>query len=125
MAGNFNNPMVQTMANALLQNMNGSNNAQAKRNIVTVNGIVEARSFALNPGESVVLVDSNEDIFYIKECDDIGKCSVKAFSYEEIELVDGPSGGVSKKEFECLSNDVAELKNMVKSMMGSEAKDGK
>ena len=78
----------------------------------------------MNPGESAILIDSNEDIFYIKECDEIGKCSVKAFSYEEIELADSAAGGVSKKEFEGLSNELAELKTMVKSLMAG-GKDGK
>lgn len=111
-----------TIANSLLAGMTGANqnNVQMnKRQVVTVSGIGEARSFNLNPGESIVLIDSNEDVFYIKECDDIGKSTTKCFKYEEVELEEA-SGGVSKKEFDKLSSDVKELKSMIK-----EISDGK
>ena len=103
------------IANSLLAGMTGNNNnqSQTKRQVITVNGVSEARSFNLQPGESVVLIDANDDFFYIKECDDIGKSTTKCFMYEECELEDTP-GAVSKKEFDRLSSDVKELKGMIK-----------
>ncbi len=105
------------IAQSLLAGMTGNNpstmQAQPKRKIITVTGINEARGFNLNPGESVVLIDSNDDVFYIKECDEIGKSTTRSFMYEEIEQEE-TSTGVSKKEFDKLSGDVNELKAMVK-----------
>lgn len=105
------------IAQSLLAGMTGTNQnnvqSQPKRSVITVDGITEARSFNLNPGESVVLIDANNDFFYIKECDDIGKSTTRSFKYEEIEMEEA-SGAVSKKEFERLSGDVKDLKKMMK-----------
>lgn len=89
---------------------------QPKRQIITVNGVAEARSFNISAGENVVLIDANADYFYIKECDDIGKSTLHAYKYEEIELTDEGVNGVTKKEFTQLSNDVAQLKDMIKEL---------
>ena len=97
--------------------MTGNNQnmtAQPKRSVITVAGLNEARGFNLNPGESIVLIDANDDFFYIKECDEIGKSTTKSFKYEEVQLEETPAGSVSKKEFDKLSGDVKELKSMVK-----------
>ena len=106
------------IAQSLLAGMTGNNPntlqaPQAKRGVITVAGLSEARGFNLNPGESVVLIDANDDVFYIKECDEIGKSTTRSFMYEEIEQEEVASG-VSKKEFDKLSGDVNELKAMVK-----------
>ena len=104
-----------TIANTLLAQMTNQNNAApSKRAVVTVAGLSDARSFNLQPGESVVLIDSNDDYFYIKECDDIGKSTTRCFKYEEVEVEEVSTNGVSKKEFDKLSGDVKELKNMMK-----------
>lgn len=106
-----------TIAQSLLAGMTGNNQnmtAQPKRSVITVAGLNEARGFNLNPGESIVLIDANDDIFYIKECDEIGKSTTRSFKYEEIQLEEAPAGSVSKKEFDKLSGDVKELKSMVK-----------
>ena len=106
-----------SIAQSLLAGMTGNNpvamQAQPKRKIITVTGLSEARGFNLNPGESVVLIDSNDDVFYIKECDEIGKSTTHSYMYEEIEQEEA-AAGVSKKEFDKLSGDVNELKAMVK-----------
>lgn len=105
------------IANSLLAGMTGNipnNQTQPKRSVITVAGLSEARGFNLSPGESVVLIDANDDIFYIKECDDIGKATTRSFKYEEIELEETPTSGVSKKDFDKLSGDVKELSKLVK-----------
>lgn len=106
-----------TIAQSLLAGMTGNNQnmvTQPKRSVITVAGLNEARGFNLNPGESIVLIDANDDFFYIKECDEIGKSTTKSFKYEEVQLEEAPAGSVSKKEFDKLSGDVKELKSMVK-----------
>lgn len=106
------------IAQSLLAGMTGNNQnnlpaPQPKRGVITVAGLSEARGFNLNPGESVVLIDANDDIFYIKECNEIGKSTTRSFMYEEIEPEE-TSGAVTKKEFDKLSGDVKKLTDMVK-----------
>ena len=108
------NSMANTLLTSMLGN-NQNNNNNVKRSVITVAGINEARGFNLNPGESVVLIDANDDVFYIKECDEIGKSTTRSFKYEEVELEETP-GAVSKKEFDRLSTDVKDLKDMVKEL---------
>lgn len=105
-----------TIAQSLLAGMTGNNQNMTvpKRSVITVAGLNEARGFNLNPGESIVLIDANDDVFYIKECDEIGKSTTRSFKYEEVQLDEAPAGTVSKKEFDKLSGDVKELKSMVK-----------
>lgn len=105
-----------TIAQSLLAGMTGNNQNMTvpKRSVITVAGLNEARGFNLNPGESIVLIDANDDVFYIKECDEIGKSTTRSFKYEEVQLEETPAGSVSKKEFDKLSGDVKELKSMVK-----------
>lgn len=109
------NAMANTLLSSMIGNNQNTNNVNNKRSVITVAGLSEARGFNLNPGESVVLIDANDDYFYIKECDEIGKSTTRSFRYEEIEL-DEASGAVSKKEFDKLSGDVKDLKNMVKEL---------
>ena len=108
------------LANTLLTSLTGNNqnnsmSHQPKRGVITVAGLNEARGFNLNPGESIVLIDANDDVFYIKECDEIGKSTIKCYKYEEVELEE-KTAGVSKKEFDKLSGDVKELKSLVKEL---------
>lgn len=67
--------------NALSQatNLLSSFNGQTKRKIITVNGIKEAQDFKLSYGESVLFLDSNEDLLYVKQCDDIGKINLRVY----------------------------------------------
>jgi len=109
-----------TIAQSLLAGMTGNNQnmtVQPKRSVITVAGLNEARGFNLNPGESIVLIDANDDFFYIKECDEIGKSTTKSFKYEEVQLEETPAGSVTKKEFDKLSGDVKELKSMMKEIV--------
>ena len=49
-----------------------------------VQGIEGAKAFTLMPRENVILMDSDvNDIFYIKICDDIGRCTLRKFRYYE------------------------------------------
>ena len=49
-----------------------------------VQGIEGAKAFTLMPRENVILMDSDvNDVFYIKICDDIGRCTLRKFKYYE------------------------------------------
>lgn len=105
--------LTQGLASTLLNQLDGGRNGgAAKRQIITVSGADEARTFSLDKDESIVLVDDQEDIIYIKECDSIGKTSIEAFRYKKIEMAEA-SGGVSRKEFDRLKNDIADIKKMM------------
>jgi hypothetical protein len=115
---NLTNSLTQGLASSLLSQLDGNKSgAAARRQIITVSGADEARAFSLEKGESAVLVDDTDDIIYIKECDSIGKSSIKAFRYEEIEMTEA-SGGVSRKEFDALKNDIADIKKMMEAGSG-------
>ncbi|MCQ2611868.1 MAG: hypothetical protein MJ169_08990 [Treponema sp.] len=89
---------------------------QPAKEIIRVNGIEEARNFSLKAGDEAVLFDNNEDVFYIKKADEVGRNILHAFSYEEIELTEINSNGVSKKDFE---NFKTEIRGMIKEMNGN------
>ena len=82
--------------------------ARNQNSINWVQGIEGAKAYTLQPKESIVLMDSeSDDMFYIKVCDDIGKCSLHIYKYEEINP-DKPdvdlSEYVKKSELESLLN---------------------
>jgi hypothetical protein len=76
-----------------------------------VQGIEGAKAFALAPKENVVLMDSEvNDKFYIKICDDIGRCTLRVFKYQE-ELEEKPAPAdlseyVKKSELQALLNEM-------------------
>ena len=67
-------------ANAFLSNITST----SKREIVTVNGYKKAQDYWLNRGESVLLLDSNEQLLYMKTCNEIGKCELKVYKCEDV-----------------------------------------
>ena len=49
-----------------------------------VNGEVGAQAYLIAPNSTVLLMDSDNPIFYIKTSDLSGKATIQAFKYEEI-----------------------------------------
>lgn len=89
---------------------------QSTNAIHWVQGIEGAKAYPLQARESVVLMDSeSDDLFFIKVCDDIGKCSMHVYRYEEV--TENMSSGVDmtqyvkKSELEALLNDMLGGKN--------------
>lgn len=83
---------------------------QTQSGINWVQGIEGAKAYNLLPKENAILMDSEvNDIFYIKICDDIGRCTLRKFRYKE--EFDEPqstaldlSEYVKKSELEALIN---------------------
>ena len=73
-------------------NMNPYQGMRASTNSINwVQGIEGAKAFTLAPKENVILMDSEvNDKFYIKICDDIGRCTLRVFKYQE-ELEEKPA----------------------------------
>ena len=70
-----------------MNNINPYSNPYIRPNntINWVQGIEGAKAYNLLPKESVVLMDSeSEDTFFIKLCDDIGRCTLRTFNYHEV-----------------------------------------
>ena len=88
----------------------------AGHSINWVQGIEGAKAFTLQPKESIILMDSEADnIFYIKFCDEIGRCTLKRCTYtEEPENTTAQpdmSEYVKKSELESLLNQMLGGKN--------------
>lgn len=109
----------QQLTNTLLNGLNSQ--YTSKRSIVTVNGLQEAKNYNLDRGENIILMDSNEDIVYIKSCEETGKYILKVYRCEDItETFTMNDTEVNKKDFNKLSEEVAELKTMLKGVLKNE-----
>lgn len=71
-------PTMQNMQNQIM------NQPPQVNNILQVMGPESARAFKIGPDSQVILMDSNEPIFYIKVSDSSGYSKTKAFKFEEI-----------------------------------------
>jgi hypothetical protein len=80
------------------------NNIQ-KHEILTVSSLQQAKDFAMNRGDSYLLLDPNADLLYIKEKDSIGKESLRVFGLQEVTeqyLNNSTPATISKTEYEKL-----------------------
>lgn len=93
------------------------NNAQT--GIIWVQGVEGAKAYPVGAGNNVLLMDSEESVFYIKSTDPSGMpMPLRAFKYSEIgeqkaEQVD-MSGYVTKEEFEARLKELTPKKNTKK-----------
>ena len=87
-----------------------------KHEIITVNSLQQAKDFHLNRGDSYLLLDPNADILYIKECDSIGKLSLRIFKLTDVtESYEAESTpvSISKLEYDNLIQTINKLANRV------------
>jgi len=107
------NQMAQ--AGSILSSL-GNLNVPQRQDIITVNGLQEAKDYRLNKGDRVAMIDSGSDILYIKECDDIGKYSLKVFECKEItdryEKENTPAV-ISRAEFDNLMQSIKDVQLML------------
>ena len=57
--------------------------SQKQNNIIWVNGKENVNAIQLPPNSSILLMDSQNDKFYIKTTDDIGLGKIRTFNYKE------------------------------------------
>lgn len=83
-----------------------------------VNGIEGAKSFQLGPNQTVLLMDSDSPVCYMKSSNGVGQSTLRYFKLTEVKEADlrGPSiqpdksfDFVTKNEFKELSNRFEEL----------------
>lgn len=74
-----------------------------------VNGEVGAQAYLIAPNSTVLLMDSDNPIFYIKTSDLSGKATIQAFKYEE--LRQSPQAAspmyVTREEFESFKQSIS------------------
>lgn len=80
----------------------GNQPMQQYTNITFVNGIEGAKAFQLSPNSSVLMMDSENQKFYVKTTDNLGVAKISSYSFSE----DGFSSGNKGK-------DTAEAANVV------------
>lgn len=89
---------------------------QNSNGILWVSGEVGAKSYLVAPGTSVLLMDSDDTVFYLKTADQSGMPSLRTFKYSEI--TDQKSFNktdqnnfVNREEFENFKNNILEMIN--------------
>ena len=117
MYGNPYLPQLQTMQAQLAQLQGNTPQTQSQAisqgyQIQTVKGIAGARAFVIPPSSSVVLMDTDSSVFYVKTTDANGLETVKAYDFTEKE-VDTPELSadkfVLKSDFDKFSEKVDEF----------------
>lgn len=117
MYGNPYLPQLQTMQAQLAQLQGNTPQTQSQAisqgyQIQTVKGIAGARAFVIPPSSSVVLMDTDSSVFYVKTTDANGLETVKAYDFTEKE-VDTPELSadkfVLKSDFDKFSQKVDEF----------------
>lgn len=70
----------------------GSQSMQQNTNITFVNGIEGAKAFQLSPNSSVLMMDSENQKFYVKTTDNLGVAKITSYSFSEDEFSSGNKG---------------------------------
>lgn len=87
--------------------------------IVWVQGESGAKSFIVNPGQTVLLMDSESNVFYIKSCDMSGMPNpLRTFDYKErvVQKQDNVNKNyITREEFEKRLAEVSNGKQFVQS----------
>lgn len=105
-------------SNSITQMANIISGFNQKRKVMTVNGIKEAQELKLNNGESILFLDSNDDILYLKQCDDIGKVTLRVFQCTDITddfTSNTENNSISKADLETFEKNIL---NEVKKLIG-------
>lgn len=99
-------------------NMNPNPYANVRTSSNSINwvqGIEGAKAFTLMPKENVILMDSeSNDTFFIKICDDIGRCTLRKFIYHEESTEPQPVAQQDMSEYVKKS----ELQDLLNEMLG-------
>lgn len=104
--------MYQPVAQPTMQ----QNNAQTS-NVQWVQGEASAKSYPVAPNNSVLLMDSEESVFYIKSTDQSGMpLPLRIFDYSErksqnteANIINRPNDFVSRSEFDAFKEDISKM----------------
>ena len=74
-----------------------------------------AKKFQLNPNSTVYLLDESEPLIYIKQSDNLGKCSIRGFQITEIDLNQiTDKRYVTRNDFDSFKTDILQAINNLK-----------
>lgn len=73
--------------------------------IISVNGFEEAKSYPVMFNSTEILMDNNQDIFYVKAVDSMGKYTISTYKFEKVENAKPLTAEnfVTREQFENLS----------------------
>lgn len=88
---------------------------QINQGLLWVQGEAAARSYLVAPNTTVLLMDSDDSIFYLKSADSSGMPSLRVFSYSELtggkkteKEIEERKDFVEREEFENFKNEILE-----------------
>lgn len=88
---------------------------QTNQGLLWVSGEVGAKSYLVAPNSTVLLMDSDDAVFYLKSADSAGLPTLRTFSYVEIESNHNKQKSsevqkefVEREEFELFKNEILE-----------------
>ena len=88
---------------------------QVNQGLLWVSGEVGAKSYLVAPNSTVLLMDSDDAVFYLKSADSAGLPTLRTFSYVEIESNHNKQKSseiqkefVDREEFELFKNEILE-----------------
>ncbi len=102
------NPMGYNYPN---QNYNQSTPQQSGQ-YSFVNGLEGAKSYPMQPNQTLLLMDNNDSVCYMKQSNFLGQTTLRCFKLQEVseqELRNVNSEYVLKTDFECLTKKLDEL----------------
>lgn len=92
-----------------------NNPPQTNQGLLWVQGEAGAKSYLVAPNTTVLLMDSDESVFYLKSADSTGMPSLRVFSYSEVtgggkveNVMKKNKEFVEREEFENFKNEILE-----------------
>lgn len=99
---------------------------QSNNGLIWVTGEIGAKSYLVAPNQSVLLMDSEGDRFYLKSTDGAGMPTLRTFEYKEVlqnatqcsqtSLNNAEIEFVTKQEYKAICDKYEELKHMIEDM---------
>ena len=92
------------------------------QNIPSVNGIEAAKQLPVGKNASVMILDANENVLYVKSTDAIGAMTnFVAFKMEQLNL-DAQTNSKTNDRLSKMENDISEIKKMLNERRGYNGK---
>lgn len=111
---NFNNPYYPTY----IPSYQTIPQPKSNTNKIVVNSIDDVKNMNLPANSDYIFVDNNSPILYQTITDNLGKCTIKAFSLTELELGSQATSFVNKEDFNKLLEQISNMSNDIKKLAG-------
>lgn len=98
--------------------------------VIWVNGLEGAKGYIVQPNSTVVLMDSEQNCFYLKSANEVGIPSIRIFEFKEktqttsaqseVNLDEKLKNYVPRAEFDEIKNTLTNITNMINSIQEKE-----